>query len=63
MKNNKFVCLSVSGSNVKGRISETMSIESRRCYAFVQDRIDRKVNQIDVFCHLTLSFFSGREVC
>jgi hypothetical protein len=49
MKNNKFVCLSVSESKVKGRISETMSIETRRCYAFVQDRIDRKVNQSGVF--------------
>ncbi len=45
----KFVCLSVSGSKVKGRISERMSIETRRCYAFVQDSIDRKVNQSGVF--------------
>jgi hypothetical protein len=43
------VCLSVSGSKVKGRISETMSIKTRRCYAFVQNLVDRKVNQSDVF--------------
>jgi hypothetical protein len=30
-----------------GGISETMSIEISRCYAFPQDHIDWKVNQSD----------------
>jgi hypothetical protein len=29
-----------SSSKVMGRISETMSIETSRCYAFAQDHID-----------------------